>query len=36
MEGEIVVVFDWLEGEAVAEEAEMVDWNGGGEEVVEG
>lgn len=34
MEGEVVVVFDGMEGEFVAEEAEVVDWDGGGEEVV--
>jgi hypothetical protein len=34
-EGEVVVVFDWLEGELVAEEAEVVDGDGGGEEVVD-
>lgn len=35
MEGEIVVVFYGLEGDFLAEEAEVVDWNGGGEEGVE-
>ena len=34
MEGEVVVVLDGLEGDALAEEAEVVDWDGGGEEVV--
>jgi hypothetical protein len=34
-EGEVIVVFDWLEGELVTEEAEVVDGDGGGEEVVD-
>jgi hypothetical protein len=34
VEGEVVVVFYGLEGEFVAEEAEVVDWDGGGEEGV--
>lgn len=33
--GEVVVVFDGLEGGAFAEEAEVVDWDGGGEEGVD-
>lgn len=32
MEGEVVVVFDWLEGGGFAVEAEVVDRDGGGEE----
>ena len=32
MIGEIVVVFDWFKGRGLAEETEVVDWNGGGEE----
>lgn len=32
MEGKVVVVFYWLEADGFAEEAEMVDWDGGGEE----
>lgn len=32
--GEIVVVFDGLEGGAFAEEAKVVDWDRGGEEGV--
>lgn len=32
--GEVVVVFDGLEGGAFAEEAEVVNWDGGGEEGV--
>jgi hypothetical protein len=34
-EGEVIVVFDWLEGELVTEEAEVVDGDGGREEVVD-
>lgn len=34
-EGEVIVVFHWLEGELVAEEAEVVDGDGGREEVVD-
>lgn len=34
-EREVIVVFDWLEGELVTEEAEMVDGDGGREEVVD-
>jgi hypothetical protein len=30
--GEVVVVFDGLEGRGLAEEAEVVDWDGSGEE----
>jgi hypothetical protein len=30
--GEIVVVFDWFKGRGLAEETEVVDWDGGGEE----
>ena len=36
MEGEVVVVFDWLEGGGFAVEAEVVDGDGGGEEGFEG
>ena len=36
MEGEVVVVFYWLEGDAFTEEAEMIAWNGGWKEVVDG
>ena len=32
MIGEVVVIFDWLEGGRFAEEAEVVDWDGFGEE----
>lgn len=32
MVGEVVVVFDWLEGCGLAEEAEVVGGDGGGEE----
>lgn len=32
MVGEIVVVFDGLEGRGFAVEAQVVDWDGGGEE----
>lgn len=32
MEGEVVVVFYWLEADGFAEEAEVVDWDGSGEE----
>lgn len=35
MEGEVVVVFYGLEGDALAEEAEVVDWDGRWEEGVE-
>lgn len=35
MVGEVVVVFDGLQGGAFAEEAEVVDWDGGGEEGVD-
>lgn len=31
--GEVVVVFDGLEGGAFAEKAEVVDWDGGGEDI---
>lgn len=36
MVGEVVVVFDWLEGRGFAVEAEVVDWDGFGEERLEG
>ena len=32
MVGQVVVVFYWLEGDGVAEETEVVDWDGIGEE----
>ena len=32
MEGEIVVIFDGLEGDGLTEETEVVDGDGGGEE----
>ena len=32
MIGEIVVVFDWLKGGGFAEEAEVVNWDGVGEQ----
>lgn len=31
--GEVVVVFDGLEGRAFAEEAEVIDWDGGGKDI---
>lgn len=36
MVGEVVVVFDWFEGCGFAVEAEVVDWDGGWEEGLEG
>ena len=35
MVGEIVVVFNWLEGGAFTEETEVVDWDWVWEEVVD-
>ena len=32
MVGKVVVVLDWLEGCFLAEQTEVVDWDGGGEE----
>jgi hypothetical protein len=34
VEREVIIVFYGLEGEFLAEEAEVVDWDCGGEEVV--
>lgn len=36
MEGEIVVVFYWLEGDFLTEEAQVVDRDGDREKVIEG
>lgn len=36
MVGEVVVVFDGLEGCGFTEETEVVDWDGVGEEILNG